>query len=86
MNRVSVPITIDVVIEGQLLVLLDISTRKDTHADMLANRPFGHIAIWVTAVVGKAAFTTAFRRVNELFHGFSCSSDMSEMMVHTSSF
>lgn len=67
----SIPIAIDIVVEGQFLILLDVSIRKDAHADMLANRPFGHIAIWVTTMVGKTAFTAAFRGVDELLHVFS---------------
>lgn len=60
------PITIDVVVERQFLVLLDESARKDAHAHVPSDGPFGHITIRIAAVVCEPPDTTAFGRVDEL--------------------
>lgn len=66
MKEQSVPISINVVVEGQLFVLLDIPFREDTHADIVADGPFCHITIWITAVVGETTDSTTFGCVDEL--------------------
>lgn len=61
-----IPITIDVVVEGQLLVLPDQSFRENAHPNMVSNGPLGHITIGIAAVVGESTNPTALRCVDEL--------------------
>lgn len=41
----SAPIAIDVVVEGELLMLLDIPLGEDAHAHPVADRPLRDIAV-----------------------------------------
>ena len=61
-----IPISIDVIVERQLLVLLDGAVREDAHADVLSDRPLRDIAIGIAAVVGETADTSALGSIDEL--------------------
>lgn len=43
-----------------------LSLRKNTHAHKISHSPFGHIAVWIAAVVGETTDATVFRCVDEL--------------------
>jgi hypothetical protein len=60
------PITIDVVVEGQLLVGFDVALGEDAHAHLLADGPFGDEAIGVARVVEETSFASLLGRVDEL--------------------
>ena len=60
------PVAVDVVVKRQLLVLPDESAREDAHAHVATDRPLGHIAVGITAVIRKPPNSTTLRRVNEL--------------------
>ena len=61
-----IPISIDVIVERQLLVLLDGAVREDAHADVVANSPFRDIAIRIAAVISKSTDAPALSGINEL--------------------
>lgn len=60
------PITIDVIIEGQLLVLQDVPFSKDTHSNFASDLPFRHIAVGITAVISETTNITFLCRVDVL--------------------
>lgn len=59
-------VPVDVIVEGQLLVLLNIALCKDAHAHPLAYSPFRNVAVGVAAVVGKAPDAAVLGCVDEL--------------------
>ncbi len=62
----NTPVAIDIVVECQLLILLDTSLGKYSHPYMRTNGPLCNITVWITAVVGKTADTSAFRCIDKL--------------------
>ena len=64
--RTKVPIAINVIIEGQLFVLLDVAICKDAHPNMLVYRPFRHVTVRVAAMIRKAPYATTLSSVDEL--------------------
>lgn len=61
-----IPVTVNIVIECQLLVLLDCSISENAHTDMVSHSPFGYIAVWVATVIRKSTNATSFCGINEL--------------------
>lgn len=61
-----VTISVDVVVEGQFLVLLDQAVRKDAHSNPVANGPLCDIAVRITTVVSEPTDTTALSCVDVL--------------------
>ena len=60
------PISVDVVVEGELLVLLDKPVGENAHPDVLADGPLRNITVRVTTVVCETTDSTAFGSVNVL--------------------
>jgi hypothetical protein len=60
------PITVDVIVERQLLVLLDRTIRKDAHPNVLPNRPLCDVTIRIAGVICETADPAAFCRIDEL--------------------
>lgn len=60
------PVSVDVIVEGKLLVLLNGAVREDAHPDVLANCPLRDIAVRITTVVGEPTNASALRGVNKL--------------------
>ena len=65
-SRGDLPVSVDVVVERQLLILFDVPLSVYPHSDMLPNRPFRYVAIRIAAVVRKTPDSASFRRVDEL--------------------
>lgn len=65
-TKLHSPIAINIVVEGQLLVLLDSPVCKYAHPDLVADGPFCNITIRITAVVGKPTDTSALSGVDKL--------------------
>ena len=65
-ERECAPITIDVIVEGQPLVLLDVTIGENAHSNVSADSPLGNVAVWITAVVRKSTNAAALRRIDEL--------------------
>lgn len=63
---INIPISVNIIVEGQLFVLLDIPLCKDSHANMIANGPLCDVAVWVTTVVSKTSYATRFRGIDKL--------------------
>lgn len=61
------PVAINVVIEGQLLILLNVTFCENSHPNMLSNRPLGDVAIGTTAMIGEAPDPSALRCVDKLW-------------------
>jgi hypothetical protein len=66
---VSVPVSVYVVVERQLLILLDRPTCKDAHPDAFAYLPLGDVTVWATAVICETANAASFGRIDVLSHG-----------------
>ena len=62
----KLPITINVVVEGDFLVLRNIPLGIDAHTHPRPNRPFCHITVRVTAVIRESPNATTSGRVDEL--------------------
>jgi hypothetical protein len=60
------PITIDVVVKCQFLVLLDRAIREDAHPNVLPDRPLCDIAVWVARVIRETANASALCGIDEL--------------------
>ena len=60
------PITINVIVERQFLVLLDRAIRENAHPDVLPDRPLCDVAIRVARVICETADPTTLCRVDEL--------------------
>ena len=65
-RKENAPVTIDVVVERELLVLLDIALSEDAHAHLAPDGPFGNEAVGVARVVEESTFAAALGRVDEL--------------------
>ena len=65
-NQTLSPVSVDIVVEREFLVLLDVPVCEDPHAHVMANCPFCYIAIRVAAVVRETPDTASFCSVNEL--------------------
>jgi hypothetical protein len=62
----SLPITIDVIIERELLILLDRTIRENAHPDVLPDRPLCNVAIRVARVVRESTDSTTLGCIDEL--------------------
>jgi hypothetical protein len=62
----DVPITVHVVVESELLILLDVTISKDTHANMGSDSPFGYVAVWSATVIQKSSDASSLGGVNVL--------------------
>lgn len=62
----DVPVSVYVVVEGELLALDDVPLCKDAHPHPLADDPLCHIAVWVAAVVREPTNPALLGRVQEL--------------------
>jgi len=60
------PVSIDVVIESQLLSFFDVAFGKNAHPHTLANNPFGNIAIWIAGMIQKSGLASSFRSIDVL--------------------
>jgi len=60
------PVAVDVVVEGQLLILQYSSLCKNAHSHPVPNGPFCDVAIGVAAVVRESPDPTFFGCVDEL--------------------
>lgn len=60
------PITVDVVVKRQLLVLLDRTVGENAHADVVPDSPLRDIAVGITAMVGEPTDTTTLCGVDVL--------------------
>ena len=65
-NQTILPVSVDIVVEREFLVLLDVPVCEDPHAHVMADCPFCYIAIRVAAVVRETPDTASFCSVNEL--------------------
>lgn len=61
-----VAISINVVVECQLLALLHIALSKDAHPHVFSDLPFGDVTVWVTAVINESGDASFFRCVEIL--------------------
>lgn len=57
---------IELVVEGQLLIFLDIFQGKNANADLVQDRPFSCLAIWVATVVDKSGDVSGVGGVDDL--------------------
>jgi hypothetical protein len=62
----NLPVTIDVIVEREFLVLLDRATRENAHPDVLPDRPLCDEAIRVARVIREPADPTALSCIDEL--------------------
>lgn len=62
------PISINIIIKSQLLILPNLPHREYPHPYVLPYRPLRDVAIWVTAVVRESSNTAFFGGVYELLH------------------
>lgn len=62
----SAPIAIDIVVEGELLVLLDVSLGEDAHAHTVADRPLRDVAVGGAGMVREASDAATLGCVDEL--------------------
>ena len=60
------PITVDIVIERQLLVLLNLSLGINSHPHSRSDRPLRDITVGITAVVCESSNTAALCCINKL--------------------
>lgn len=58
-------ISVDVVVENQLLACLDVALGKDAHPQFVAHHPFVNIAVGVARVIAKATQITFLGSINE---------------------
>jgi hypothetical protein len=65
-ERVHIPVTIDIIVEGKFLMLVNKAASKYTHPDMVANSPLGNVAVGITAMIGEATYSSTLRCVNVL--------------------
>lgn len=65
MRKVA-PVAIDIVVEGELFVLLDVALCKDAHAHLAPHGPLRHDAVRVARVVQEPTFAALLRRVDKL--------------------
>ena len=65
-EKPDAPISINVVVKGQFLMLSYVPFSKDPHTNVLPNSPFGNVAIWFATMIRKTTDATALGRVNEL--------------------
>jgi len=63
----NAPISIDVVVEGQFLILQYMPLREDAHAHKLANCPFSDVAVGITTMVCESTNSSTLCGVDELF-------------------
>jgi len=63
---VILPITIDVIVERQFLVLLDRAIRENAHPNVLPDRPLCDVTIWVAGMIRETADPAALRGIDEL--------------------
>ena len=61
------PVTINVVIEGQLLILLNVTFCENSHPNVMSNRPLRDVAIGTTAMIGEAPDPSTLRCVDKLW-------------------
>jgi hypothetical protein len=59
----NVPVSIDVVVERELLFSLDVPLGKNPHTDAFSDDPFGNVAVGVAGMICESTFATAFRCV-----------------------
>jgi hypothetical protein len=58
-------VSVDVVVENQLLAGFDVSLGKNAHAQSLADDPFVNVAVWSARVVTEASKVSLFRGIDE---------------------
>ena len=66
LSGITLPITVDVVVEGQLLIFLDRAFGENPHSDAIPDITLGDIAIRLTTVVRESAYPTFLCGVDEL--------------------
>lgn len=59
-------VSVHVVVEDQLLASFDAPLGKDTHAQLLADNPFVHVAVGIAGVIAEAAEIALLGRIDEL--------------------
>jgi hypothetical protein len=59
-------ITINIVVENQLLARFDVPLGKNAHAQLFSHHPFVHIAVWVAGVITEPAEVPFPCRINKL--------------------
>jgi len=60
------PVSINVVVEGQLLSLDDVPLGEDSHPHPFPDDPFGDVAVWIAAVVCESTDSSLFGSVEVL--------------------
>ena len=65
-KRRNAPVSVNIVVESDLLAAVDISLGEDPHAQSSAYDPLLHLAIRVTGVVGESPNPAFLGRVNVL--------------------
>lgn len=65
-REIHQPVSIDVVIEGQLLVPTDGPLGENPHSNSVPDGPFCDVAVGIAAVVCEPSDPAFLRRVNEL--------------------
>lgn len=64
--RTDSPVSIDIVIERQLLIGFDVALGKDSHTHLVANRPLGDHTIGITRVIQESTLASLFSGVDKL--------------------
>lgn len=59
-------VTVDIVVEDELLAGFDVPLRKDTHPELFAHDPLVHVAIGIARVIAKPGEVALLGRVDEL--------------------
>jgi hypothetical protein len=62
----NIPVSIDIVVECEFLVLQDVTLCKDAHANMVIYCPLCDVAVWLAAVICETTNPAALRRIDEL--------------------
>jgi len=60
------PITVNIVVECQLLKGLYVPFRKDPHPHMIPDSPLGYVAIRVTTMICETSNSTALGSIDKL--------------------
>lgn len=66
-GRPDSPVSIDVVVECELLSLENVPLGKDAHSHSFTDDPFGDVAIRITRVIGEPSDITLFGRIDVLY-------------------
>jgi hypothetical protein len=61
-----IPVAVDIIVKGELFVLLYIPFGENAHAQSIMYHPLGNVTVWIAAMIRKSADITFLSRVDEL--------------------